>query len=146
MNTKTLTNFVYIFQKREFIYKIYEEIYKTHLTTNINRIDNFEHDFSPKIINKIHEFLKHFEKTLIKFKNLLLHNRIFINHTIKINRISKKRTLSYNFTDPNLRTAKINYDVQVTTPYYSYNNFDFIIPIRTHNNTYDRFYIHQTKI
>ncbi|HEX3009099.1 MAG TPA: NADH-quinone oxidoreductase subunit D, partial [Bacteroidales bacterium] len=146
VDTGALTGFVYIFQEREFIYEIYEEICGARLTTNIGRIGGFERDFSPKVIAKIREFLVRFEKSLIEFENLLMRNRIFMDRTIKVGGISAERALSYGFTGPNLRAAGIDYDVRVATPYCSYNDFDFIIPVGTHGDTYDRFCVREAEM
>jgi NADH-quinone oxidoreductase subunit D len=146
VDTGALTGFVYIFQEREFIYEIYEEICGARLTTNIGRIGGFERDFSPKVIAKIREFLVRFEKSLIEFENLLMRNRIFMDRTIKVGGISAERALSYGFTGPNLRAAGVDYDVRVATPYCSYNDFDFIIPVGTHGDTYDRFCVREAEM
>ena len=60
VDTGALTGFVYLFQQRELVYEIYEEICGARLTTNIGRIGGFESDFSPKAWAKIHQFLKEF--------------------------------------------------------------------------------------
>ncbi len=146
VDTGALTGFVYIFQEREFIYEIYEEMCGARLTTNIGRIGGFERDFSPKVIEKIREFIKRFEKALIEFENLLLRNRIFMDRTIKVGPISGERAISYGFTGPNLRAAGVDYDVRVFSPYSSYEDFDFIIPVGTHGDTYDRFCVRQTEM
>ncbi|NJK96733.1 MAG: NADH-quinone oxidoreductase subunit D [Bacteroidales bacterium] len=146
VDTGALTGFVYIFQEREFIYEIYEEMCGARLTTNIGRIGGFERDFSPKVIDKIREFLKRFEKALIEFENLLLRNRIFMDRTIKVGGISAESAISYGFTGPNLRAAGVDYDVRVFSPYSSYEDFDFIIPVGTHGDTYDRFCVRQTEM
>lgn len=146
VDTGALTGFVYIFQEREFIYEIYEEICGARLTTNVGRIGGFERDFSPKVIAKIREFVIRFEKALKEFENLLMRNRIFMDRTIKVGPISAERALSYGFTGPNLRAAGVDYDVRVASPYCSYNDFDFIIPVGTHGDTYDRFCVRQAEM
>ncbi len=146
VDTGALTGFVYIFQEREIIYEIFEEICGARLTTNLGRIGGFERDFTPKVIDKIREFVVRFEKALIEFENLLLRNRIFMDRTIQVGPISAERAISYGFTGPNLRAAGVDYDVRVATPYCSYEDFDFIIPIGTHGDTYDRFCVRQTEM
>src|SRR4051794_8199661 len=47
------TGFLYVFQYREKIYEIFEEICGARLTTNIGRIGGFERDFSPEAFRKI---------------------------------------------------------------------------------------------
>ena len=73
-----LTGFTFIFQQREKIYDIFEQICGARLTTNIGRIGGFERDFSPKVHQLIREFLRDFPAKFNEFEGLLLRNRIFI--------------------------------------------------------------------
>ena len=52
--------------------------------------------------------------------------------------ISAERALNYGFTGPNLRAAGVDYDVRVHTPYSSYEDFEFHIPVGTTGDNYDR--------
>lgn len=141
VDTGALTGFTYLFQDREFIYEIFEEICGARLTTNIGRIGGMERDFSPKAWARIDEFLAKFPKKLREFENLLIRNRIFMDRTIKVGPISAEMALAYGFTGPNLRAAGVDYDVRVANPYSSYEDFDFIIPVGTNGDTYDRFMV-----
>ncbi len=146
VDTGALTGFVYMFQKREFIYEIYEEICGARLTTNVGRIGGFDRDFSPKAIQKIRQFVKEFPEALDEFQRLLDRNRIFMDRVINCGPISAEKALSYGFTGPNLRAAGIDYDVRVMNPYSSYQDFDFIVPVGTQGDTYDRFMVRQEEM
>ncbi len=146
VDTGALTGFIYIFQQRELVYEIYEEICGARLTTNIGRIGGFERDFSPKAWEKINKFLKAMPESLKEFENLLKRNRIFMDRTIKVGGITGERALNYGFTGPNLRAAGVDYDVRVALPYSSYEDFDFIIPIGTNGDVYDRFMVRQEEM
>jgi len=146
VDTGALTGFVYIFQQREHIYEIYEEICGTRLTTNMGRIGGFERNFSPKAWEKIKKFLKEFPKALKEFDSLLARNRIFMDRTIGVGPISAERALNYGFTGPNLRAAGVDYDVRVMNPYCSYEEFDFDIPVGESGDTYDRFSVRQEEM
>jgi NADH-quinone oxidoreductase subunit D len=146
VDTGALTGFVYLFQQREFIYEIFEEICGARLTTNIGRIGGFDGDFSPKAWSKIKEFLIEFPKALDEFQSLLARNRIFMDRVIGCGPISAERALNYGFTGPNLRAAGVDYDVRVMSPYSSYEDFDFIIPVGTQGDTYDRFMVRQEEM
>lgn len=146
VDTGALTGFVYMFQQRELVYEIYEEICGARLTTNIGRIGGFERDFSPKAWDKIHRFLEEFPKVLKEFESLLERNRIFMDRTINVGGISAERALNYSFTGPNLRAAGVDYDVRVAKPYSSYEDFDFSIPIGTNGDVYDRFMVRQEEM
>ena len=56
VDTGALSGFLYMFQHRENIYEIYEEICGARLTTNIGRIGGFERDFTKKTFEKIDKF------------------------------------------------------------------------------------------
>jgi NADH-quinone oxidoreductase subunit D len=146
VDTGALTGFVYMFQQRELVYEIYEEICGARLTTNIGRIGGFERDFSPKAWAKINSFLKGFPEVLKEFENLLKRNRIFMDRTIGAGGITAERALNYSFSGPNLRAAGVDYDVRVATPYSSYEDFDFSIPVGTNGDVYDRFMVRQEEM
>ncbi len=146
VDSGALTGFVYIFQWREYIYEIYEEICGARLTTNMGRIGGFERDFSDKAWEKIKYFLKEFPKGLKEFENLLVRNRIFMDRTINVGPITAEKALSYSFSGPNLRAAGVDYDVRVMNPYSSYQDFDFIVPVGSNGDTYDRFMVRQEEM
>ena len=146
VDSGALTGFVYVFQEREKIYEIYEEICGARLTTNLGRIGGFERDFTPSVIKKIREFIANLPKVINQFEKLLLRNRIFMDRTINVGGISAERALNYGFSGPCLRAAGVDYDVRVMSPYSSYNDFEFTIPVGTNGDTYDRFCVRQEEI
>ncbi len=135
------SGFLYLMQFRELIYEIYEEICGSRLTTTIGRIGGFERNFTPKAFEKLEQFLKEYPKQLKEFENLFTRNRIFMERTIGCGPIAAERALNYGFTGPNLRAAGVDYDVRVHTPYSSYQDFDFTVPVGTTGDCYDRFLV-----
>ena len=141
VDSGAMTGFLYIFQWREKIYEIFEEICGARLTTNIGRIGGLERDFSQTTWTKLENFLRDYPEGFREFENLLVRNRIFMDRTINCGPISAERALHYGFTGPNLRAAGVDYDVRVMNPYSSYEDFDFIVPVGTQGDTYDRFMV-----
>jgi NADH-quinone oxidoreductase subunit D len=141
VDTGAMTGFLHLFQYREWIYEIFEEICGARLTTNIGRIGGLERDFSPKAWEKINHFLQNFPKGLAEFQKLVDRNRIFMDRTINVGGISVDMALDYGFTGPNLRAAGVDYDVRVANPYSSYEDFQFDIPVGTNGDTYDRYMV-----
>ena len=141
VDTGAYTGFLYVMQYRELIYEIYEEVCGSRLTTNMGRIGGFERNFSNTAFQKIEQFLEEFPKVWKEFENLFMRNRIFIERTKGTGAISAERALNYSFTGPNLRAAGIDYDVRVHAPYSSYEDFNFIIPVGTTGDNYDRFMV-----
>lgn len=146
VDTGALTGFVYVFQQREHVYEIYEQICGSRLTTNIGRIGGFERDFDDNVMGRIRKFLVEFPKVWKEFEGLLARNRIFMDRTIDVGGINLEDAISYGFTGPNLRAAGLDYDVRVMNPYSSYEDFDFIIPVGKTGDVYDRFCVRNEEI
>jgi NADH-quinone oxidoreductase subunit D len=141
VDTGAFTGFVYVMQYRELIYEIYEEICGSRLTTNIGRIGGFERNFTNTAFQKLEKFLNEYPKVLNEFENLFTRNRIFMERTIGVGPISAERAINFGFTGPNLRAAGVDYDVRVHTPYSSYEDMDFEIPVGSTGDCYDRFLV-----
>ena len=146
VDSGALSGFVYMFQFRELIYEIYEEICGARLTTNMGRIGGFERNWPRTAWEKIDKFLHEFPVQLDEFESLLIRNRIFMDRTINVGPISAERALNYGFTGPNLRAAGVDYDVRAMNPYSSYEDFEFTIPVGTNGDTYDRFVVRQEEM
>lgn len=146
VDTGALTGFLYVFQYREKIYEIYEEICGARLTTNMGRIGGFERDWSPLAFEKLDAFMEEFPKVWTEFESLLSRNRIFMDRTINVGAISAERAVSYGFTGPNLRAAGVDYDVRVMQPYSSYEDFEFDVPVGKSGDTYDRYCVRNAEI
>ncbi len=146
VDTGAYTGFLYVMQYRELAYEIYEEVCGSRLTTNMGRIGGFERNFSNVAFEKIEKFLNEFPGVWKEFENLFNRNRIFVERTRGTGAISAERALNYSFTGPNLRAAGIDYDVRVHSPYSSYEDFDFIIPVGTTGDNYDRFMVRNGEI
>ena len=141
VDSGAFTGFLYVMQYRELIYEIYEEVCGSRLTTNMGRIGGFERNFTNSAFAKLEKFLKEYPAVLIEFQNLFSRNRIFMDRTIGTGPISGERALNYGFTGPNLRAAGVDYDVRVHSPYSSYEDFEFEIPVGKTGDTYDRFLV-----
>ncbi len=141
VDSGSFSGFLYLMQKREEVYEIYEEMCGARLTTNMGRVGGMERDLSGTAIAKINAFLKTLPPVLREFENLFNRNRIFMDRTINVGAITAERALAYGFTGPNLRAAGVDYDVRVMNPYSSYEDFDFSIPVGKSGDTYDRFMV-----
>lgn len=141
VDTGAFTGFLYVMQYRELIYEIYEEICGSRLTTNIGRIGGFERNFTPTAFQKLDRFLAEYPGVLKEFIGLFERNRIFMERTMGTGGINGDRALNYGFTGPNLRATGVDYDVRVTSPYCSYEDFEFEIPVGSTGDNYDRWQV-----
>ena len=146
VDTGAYTGFLYVFQFREKIYEIYEEICGARLTTNMGRIGGFEREWSDEAFQKLNTFLEEFPVAWKEFENLFERNRIFIDRTVNVGPITAEKAMQYGLTGPNLRAAGIDYDVRKAAPYSSYEDFEFDIPVGKSGDTYDRFCVRNAEV
>lgn len=146
VDTGAFTGFIYVFEFRELIYEIFEEICGSRLTTNIGRIGGFERNFTDIVFQKLDHFLKTFPKAMEEFETLFNRNRIFMERTMGVGGIAAERALNYGFTGPNLRATGIDYDIRTAHPYSSYEDFDFSVPVGTTGDVYDRYLVRNEEI
>ena len=146
VDTGAYTGFLYVFQFREKVYEIYEEICGARLTTNMGRIGGFERDWSPKAFELLNTFLEDFPVAWKEFENLFERNRIFIDRTVDVGPITAESAMQYGFTGPNLRAAGIDYDVRKAASYSSYDDFEFNVPVGKSGDTYDRFCVRNAEV
>jgi NADH-quinone oxidoreductase subunit D len=146
VDSGAFTGFLHIFQAREEVYEIYEEICGARLTTNMGRIGGWERDWSPAVWAKIHKFMETFPAKWEEFDQLLTRNTIFINRCLHTGAISAEKAISYGFTGPNLRAAGVDYDIRKINPYSSYEDFEFDVPVGTAGDTYDRYMVRQEEV
>lgn len=146
VDSGAFTGFLYVMQYRELVYEIYEEICGSRLTTNIGRVGGFERNFTPEAFRKIEKFLAEYPAVLKEFENLFTRNRIFMERTQGVGAITAERAMNYGFTGPNLRATGVDYDVRVASPYSSYEDFEFTIPVGTTGDTYDRFLVRNAEM
>jgi NADH-quinone oxidoreductase subunit D len=146
VDTGAYTGFLYVFQFREKVYEIYEEICGARLTTNMGRIGGFEREWSPKAFELLNTFLEEFPVAWKEFENLFERNRIFIDRTVNVGPITAESAMQFGLTGPNLRAAGIDYDVRKAAPYSSYEDFEFDIPVGKSGDTYDRFCVRNAEV
>ncbi len=140
------TGFLYFFEQREKIYTILENMTGARLTTAFGRVGGLERDIPASFKADVYEFLNGFPKVLSDFHKLLTRNRIFMDRTRGVSKITSERALEYGFTGPNLRATGYEFDIRKVYPYSCYEEFDFDIPVGADGDVYDRYLVRMEEI
>jgi len=136
-----LTNFLYLFNAREFFTDWIEKLCGARLTTSYTRIGGVMCDCPANTNSELIECLKKLKSAIKDVEGLTKSNRILIDRTRNIGSISKEDALSYGFTGPCLRATGIDYDVRKAHPYYYYADLKWDIPLGLNGDTYDRIFV-----
>jgi NADH-quinone oxidoreductase subunit D len=125
------TPFLLLFQAREHILDMYEELCGGRLLYNYIWIGGLSHDLPDGWLKKVREFLKYFEPKIPELNELLSYNKIFVERLANVAVIPADVAIQYGVTGPNLRGAGVNWDLRKNDTYGGYETYDFDIPIGT---------------
>lgn len=141
VDTGALTGFTWLYREREKFMQLLEKFVGARLTTSFGRIGGLQCDAYDGFTADIKALIRSFRKTQKEFETLLAKNRIFMERTIGVAKISKERAIEYGYTGPNLRACGVDYDIRKQKPYLGYERFNFDIPVGVNGDAYDRFLI-----
>lgn len=119
------TPFLYAFQDREEILRLFEELSGARLLYNYIWIGGVWNDINDEQLRRIAKFCDKMEESLKKYHDLVGMNAIFIDRTKNVGVISEEMAYQYGATGPVLRGSGIDWDLRKKMPYGIYDKFDF---------------------
>jgi NADH-quinone oxidoreductase subunit D len=105
-----------------------------------------EWDVYPEFSDELRAFLNVFPKRVDEYEALLSENRIWLSRTLGIGVISDKEAKDIGLTGPLIRGSNVKWDIRKASPYSSYEDFDFEIPVGAHGDTYDRYLVRMEEL
>lgn len=123
------TPFLYAFQDREEILRLFEELSGARMLYNYVWIGGVWNDINDEQLKRIETFVDRFEVDLKKYHNLVGENKIFIGRTANVGIVTKEQAYDYGATGPVLRGSGVQWDLRKTRPYGYYEKFEFDIPV-----------------
>lgn len=146
MEVGGFTPFLYMMEARELIYDLIEEMTGARVTVNYARVGGVAFDlpngFAERCranVDKAFTFIDDTDK-------LLTRNRIFIDRTNGVGKITAEQALSFGITGPFLRSTGVAYDIRKAHPYDVYGRMDFDIPVGGNGDAYDRWLVRMEEL
>jgi NADH-quinone oxidoreductase subunit D len=136
-----ITPLFYTFRDREEILKIFEKYCGARLTTHAFRIGGLLYEAYEGFEKEVKNFVKFVRPKIDEYEELLTTNRIWVERTKNVGRISAKDAIALGVTGPVLRASGVKWDLRKAQPYANYKNFDFDIPVGQNGDTYDRYIV-----
>ena len=132
------TGMIYPFRDRERILDIFDEICGARMTFSCIRIGGVKSDISLRAAELTRAFLRDLPGMLDEYTELLLGNEIFQLRLKDTGILPADTALSLGVTGPMLRASGIAVDLRRDTPYSSYDDFSFDVPIGKKGDNWDR--------
>lgn len=146
MELGAFTVFLYLIEAREFLYDLVEEVTGARLTVSYGRVGGVKADLPEGFEGRCREALERVRKIVDECHGLLTRNRIFIDRMRDVGVISDEDAIAHAFTGPFLRSTGVNYDVRKANPYLVYDRMDFIVPLGTNGDNFDRYLLRMEEI
>ena len=138
--------FLYAFQDRESILRLFEELSGARLLYNYIWIGGVWNDITDDQLKRISNFLVELEENLKKYHDLVGENAIFVSRTAHVGVMTREHCFDYGHTGPVLRGAGFKRDLRRDKPYGIYDKFDFHVITGsglkgTLGDCWDRYYV-----
>ena len=140
------TPFMYAFNPREEIMCIWEKLTGARLTNSFARIGGLYRDSYVGFEQDVLAALNSTEKALKDLHACLDRNRIFLDRTVGIGKISAEKAISYGWTGPCLRASGVAADLRKDEPYYDYETYDWEVVVGTQGDCNDRLQVRLAEI
>lgn len=146
LDVGTFTPFLWCFRDREYILDLFELNCGARLLYNYIWVGGVSHDLHPRFLEKVGEFLDHFEPQLAELDALMTDNLIFIKRTANIGVLPPDVAIRGGASGPMLRGSGIAWDLRKDESYSIYDRFDFDIPVGkgeagTLGDCWDRYWV-----
>jgi len=121
--------FLYAFEEREKILRLFEEVSGARLLYNYIWIGGVWNDWTDAQLDRVASFCDVMEEEAKKYHELVSMNKIFVERTANVGVFSLQDCFDYGATGPVLRASGLKWDLRKNLPYSLYSEFDFNVPV-----------------
>jgi NADH-quinone oxidoreductase subunit D len=136
-----ISMFWYGFRERETILDLFEMSSGQRMHTRYFQVGGVIEDIPSGFVDRVRAFCKIMPDRADSYLDLLAKNEIVLQRLRNVAALPADELLALGVTGPLLRAAGHPWDMRKATPYSSYEDFDFKVPIGTQGDNYDRFFV-----
>jgi NADH-quinone oxidoreductase subunit D len=140
------TPFLWAFDERENVYRLFDSWIGARLTTTVTRVGGMAADIPDGWMDGLRGFLQSFPKTIDEIDRMLTKNAIWVGRTIGLGVLDAEEAVNYGLSGPMLRASGVAYDVRKDFPYLDYETYDFDVPVGTRGDVYDRYLVRMEEL
>ncbi len=140
------TAYMYLIEGRELVYDLIEELTGARITVSYARIGGVAFDLPEGFAAETARAMEEVFRLVADTDKLLTHNRIFIDRTAGVGKISQADAIAFGITGPFLRATGVAHDLRKAHPYYVYDRMDFDIPVGREGDVYDRWLVRMEEL
>ena len=136
-----MTPMFYAFQQRELILDLFEMMSGARMMGSWIVPGGLRGDMPEGWDGRVRSFLKGLLPEIETMEGLLVENPIWKERTYDVGTLTVEQALSLGCSGPILRASGLAMDLRKSSPYSSYDEFDFLVPVGNRGDAYDRFLV-----
>jgi NADH-quinone oxidoreductase subunit D len=136
----------YALRDRDMILDLFEMSGGQRLHTRYFQVGGVIEDIPPGFEQRCRDFCAAMPARLDQYEAILDRNEIFLRRMKHVCELPRETLLGLGVTGPLLRAAGDPWDLRKAHPYWSYEDFDFRIPVGTVGDNYDRYRVRMAEM
>ena len=140
------TPLMYTFRSRERILDLFEMLCGARITVSYMRPGGVFADTPSDFWPALDQFLQDFPGEFDELEQLLLENEILLVRTRGVSPLPQEIAINSSVSGPVLRASGVNWDWRKMDPYDAYGQVEFDVPIGSHSDNYDRFWVRMQEV
>src|SRR3954463_12321262 len=134
-----MTVFLYCFREREDILRLFEHVSGQRMMTSYFRVGGLALEPPLDFFDRVKKFAAIFPERIDQYENLLTSNRIWVDRTKGVAKLTAEDCISLGVTGPPLRASGVDWDLRRDMPYSGYEKFKFKVPVSQDGDVYSRY-------
>ena len=141
MDVGAMSPFLWAFEDREKLMTVYEAMSGARMHAAYIVPDGLTADWPKDLYSTLDSHMRDLTSTLNAIEEMLSSNRIWKERLVDVGVVTIPQVMMYGFTGVLARGSGLCLDVRKYAPYESYDDVEFLIPVGTSGDCYDRYLI-----
>jgi NADH-quinone oxidoreductase subunit D len=138
--------FWYAFRERDFVLDLFELVTGVRMHTRYFQVGGLAEDIPSGFYPECRRFIEVMPKAINDYERLLTRNEIWLERTRELGLLSADDAIALGQSGPVLRASGVDWDLRKASPYLSYGDVDFDVPVYENGDVYDRYRVHMDEM
>jgi NADH-quinone oxidoreductase subunit D len=138
--------FWYAFRERDQILDLFELVSGARMHTRYFQVGGLAEDIPPGFYPECRRFVEWMPKAIDDYEALLTRNEIWLERTQGLGLLSADDAIALGQSGPVLRASGVDWDLRKASPYLTYDQVDFAVPVYGEGDVYARYRVHMDEM
>ena len=138
--------FWYAFRERDQILDLFELVSGARMHTRHFQVGGLAEDIPPGFYPECRRFVEWMPKAVDDYEALLTRNEIWLERTQGLGLLSADDAIALGQSGPVLRASGVDWDLRKASPYLTYDQVDFAVPVYGEGDVYARYRVHMDEM